>query len=42
MHRRNAIPSALLTSPVLFLATPTLAAEVTPDRLTNADKEPHN
>jgi len=27
---------------VLFLTEPTLAAEVTPDRLINADKEPHN
>jgi len=42
MHRRNAFLSALLTSTVLFLTEPTLAAEVTPDRLINADKEPHN
>jgi alcohol dehydrogenase (cytochrome c) len=42
MHRRNAILSTLLTSTVLFFAGSTLAAEVTPDRLINADKEPHN
>ena len=42
MHRRNAFLSALLTSTVLFLTKPTLAAKVTPDRLINADKEPHN
>src|SRR5262249_11528780 len=39
--------TALLTSSVLSLAGstflgPALAAEVTPDRLINADKEPHN
>jgi alcohol dehydrogenase (cytochrome c) len=42
MHRRNAVLSALLSGSVLCLAGPTLAAEVTPDRLINADKEPHN
>src|SRR5262244_3228880 len=41
MNRRNAVLSALLTS-ALFLTTPAPAAEVTPDRLINADKEPHN
>src|SRR6266446_4743331 len=42
MHQRNAVLTALLTSTVLLLAGPTFAAEVTPDRLINADKEPHN
>ena len=32
----------LLTSVAAMAAWPTLAAEVTPDRLVNADKEPHN
>src|SRR5262245_48653471 len=41
MRQRNAVPAALLST-ALFLAGPTLAAEVTPDRLINADKEPHN
>jgi glucose dehydrogenase len=42
MRQRNAVLTALLTSTVLLLAGPTFAAEVTPDRLINADKEPHN
>src|SRR5215467_6187999 len=47
MTRRNAVLTALRASTVLFLAGPAflgpaLAAEVTPDRLINADKEPHN
>src|SRR5215468_6320861 len=42
MNRRNAVITALLTSSVLSLAGSTWAAEVTPDRLINADKEPHN
>src|SRR5215467_8347891 len=47
MRQRNAVLAMLLTSTVLALAAlslapPTLAAEVTPDRLINADKEPHN
>jgi alcohol dehydrogenase (cytochrome c) len=42
MHRPNGVLATLLTSTVLFLAGSTLAAEVTPDRLINADKEPHN
>src|SRR5262245_44237649 len=42
MNRRNAALSALLISTVLFLAESTIAAEVTADRLINADKEPHN
>ena len=42
MRQRNDVLAALLTSTVLCLSGPTLAAEVTPDRLINADKEPHN
>jgi alcohol dehydrogenase (cytochrome c) len=42
MKRRNAVLTALRACTVLFLAGPALAAEVTPDRLINADKEPHN
>src|SRR3954462_10151028 len=42
MHRRNAVLSALLSGTILFFAGPILAAEVTPDRLINADKEPQN
>src|SRR6185369_1113587 len=42
MRQRNDVLAALLTSTVLCLSGPTLAADVTPDRLVNADKEPHN
>src|SRR5437899_10589530 len=42
MNRRNAVLTALLTSTVLFLTGSTMAAEVTAERLINADKEPHN
>jgi len=42
MNRRSAILTALLTSTVLFLAGQTMGAEVTAERLINADKEPHN
>src|SRR6266571_8616499 len=42
MNRRNGVLSALLTSTVLLLAGSTMAAEVTSERLINADKEPHN
>ena len=47
MRKRNDVLAALLTSTALCLSClclswPTLAAEVTPDRLINADKEPHN
>src|SRR5215475_7177069 len=40
-RRRNARMAALASSAVLA-AWPAVAAEVTPDRLVNADKEPHN
>src|SRR6266705_2241495 len=42
MNRRNGVLSALLTSTVLLLAGSTMAAEVTSDRLINANNEPHN
>src|SRR5260370_38244046 len=45
MNRRSAIArttTALLTSTVLAAAWPAAAAEVTPDRLINADREPQN
>src|SRR5437763_9563927 len=42
MNRRNAVLLALLTSTVLLLAGSTMAAEVTSDRLINANNEPHN
>src|SRR5438445_9130440 len=47
MRKWNSDLTALLTSTVLLLASlslasPTWAAEVTPDRVINADKEPHN
>jgi alcohol dehydrogenase (cytochrome c) len=38
----NSIRTMLLASSLLAVAWPALAAEVTPDRLVNADKEPHN
>src|SRR5947209_5794227 len=42
MNRRKAVLSALMTSTVLLLAGSTMAAEVTSDRLINANNEPHN
>src|SRR5260370_9299378 len=45
MNRRRAIAlttTALLTSTLLAAAWPAAAAEVTPDRLINADREPQN
>ena len=36
------LSTAVLLSSIAILATPTLAAEVTPERLVNADKEPQN
>src|SRR5262247_1122027 len=47
MRKRNDVLAALLTSTALCLSGlclswPTLAADVTPERLINADKEPHN
>src|SRR5947209_7732425 len=45
MNRRSILAlttAALLTSTVLAVGWPAIAAEVTPDRLINADKEPHN
>src|SRR5580692_11310434 len=44
MHRRStwALTAALLTGAAFAAAWPAVAAEVTPDRLVNADKEPQN
>src|ERR1700722_12399705 len=44
MHRRStqALTAAFLTGATLAAAWPAAAAEVTPDRLVNADKEPQN
>jgi hypothetical protein len=39
MRQRNDVLAALLTSTALCLVAPTLAAEVTPDRLINADAD---
>jgi hypothetical protein len=39
-RRKSLIHNALLASTVL--ATPAVAADVTPERLVNADKEPQN
>src|SRR5438309_7606994 len=42
-HRTFALTTmVLLTSTMLAAVSPGLAADVTPDRLVNADKEPHN
>src|SRR5437879_1049318 len=40
--RNRLICNALLASSVLAMAFPAIAAEVTSDRLANADKEPQN
>ena len=40
-HHRLIYKAILLTS-IAALVTPALAAEVTPERLINADKEPQN
>ena len=42
MDSNRALRKALLISGVVVTTWPALAAEVTPDRLVNADKEPHN
>src|SRR5438105_13292257 len=42
MRTHRLIRNALLASCILVSAWPALAAEVTPDRLVNADKEPRN
>ncbi len=41
-HRPHALHSALLASSVMLATAPAIAAEVTPDRLVNADREPQN
>jgi alcohol dehydrogenase (cytochrome c) len=41
-HRNRSIRTALFASTVLAAASPALAADVTPDRLLNPDKEPQN
>jgi glucose dehydrogenase len=40
--RNNSVRLALLASSVLAIGSSAFAAEVTPERLTNADREPHN
>src|SRR5438309_8327267 len=42
MRRRTLPTTVLLTSTMLAAAWPALAADVTPDRLVNADREPQN
>ena len=42
MNRRHAVIATLLSSTVLALAGSAIAAEVTADRLINADREPQN
>ena len=41
-HRKNSIRGLLLASGVIAALVPARAADVTPDRLVNADREPHN
>jgi len=41
-HHTLSLTTLLLTGTVFAAAWPALAADVTPDRLVNADKEPHN
>jgi len=40
--RMHSLRAALFASTVLAVASPAIAADVTPDRLVNADKEPQN
>src|SRR6516162_9793367 len=42
MPKRSAFASIFLTTTILSVACPAMSAEVTADRLTNADKEPQN
>src|SRR5208283_4909 len=42
MPCRNTLALILLTATVLSVTTPAISAEVTADRLINADKEPQN
>jgi alcohol dehydrogenase (cytochrome c) len=42
MARLRSISAAALTGAAVLAVSPTIAGEVTPDRLVNADKEPHN
>jgi alcohol dehydrogenase (cytochrome c) len=42
VNQRHAVITALLSSTVLTLAGSAIAADVTPDRLINADREPQN
>ena len=42
INRRRLVCKAVLLSTVVIAAWPALAADVTPDRLINADKEPQN
>jgi alcohol dehydrogenase (cytochrome c) len=41
-HRAESLRGPLLASCVTLAAVPALAADVTPERLVNADREPHN
>src|ERR1700692_1499562 len=40
--RMHSLRTALFASTMLVVAAPAIAADVTPDRLVNADKEPQN
>ena len=42
LRQIRSLRSLLLAGAGVLVATPALAAEVTPDRLVNADKEPGN
>src|SRR6266851_10325863 len=41
-HHHHVLRAVLLAGSALFAATPALAADVTPERLVNADREPGN
>src|SRR6202521_4265521 len=41
-HHPHSLRSVLLASAALFAVAPAIAADVTPDRLVNADREPQN
>src|SRR5260370_33155262 len=41
-HHRRSVRHLLLAGSVMLAITPAVAADVTPDRLVNADREPQN
>src|SRR5262249_8245287 len=41
-YRRHPLCGAMLTGAIMFAAVPAIAADVGPDRLINADREPQN